>query len=82
MDPGLTALEVWCLAMIGLVFLAFLAYIVILAWLRTRFHLIHLKSIKNLIEQWGSGRAFQLLEYQTVKVGFKIKDSRPSPISH
>ena len=33
---GLTALEVWCLAMIGLVFLAFLAYIVILAWLRTR----------------------------------------------
>ena len=34
--PGLTALEVWCLAMIGLVFLAFLAYIVILAWLRTR----------------------------------------------
>ena len=33
---GLTALEEWCLAMIGLVFLAFLAYIVILAWLRTR----------------------------------------------
>ena len=32
----MTALEVWCLAMIGLVFLAFLAYIVILAWLRTR----------------------------------------------
>ena len=39
---GLTALEVWCLAMIGLVFLAFLAYIVILAWLRTR--LIHDKG--------------------------------------
>ena len=38
---GLTALEVWCLAMIGLVFLAFLAYIVILAWLRTR--LIHVR---------------------------------------
>ena len=39
---GLTALEVWCLAMIGLVFLAFLAYIVILAWLRTR--LIHVRG--------------------------------------
>ena len=40
---GLTALEVWCLAMIGLVFLVFLAYIVILSWLRTR--LIHVGDI-------------------------------------
>ena len=33
---GLTALEVWCLAMIGIVFLTFIAYIIILVWLRCR----------------------------------------------
>ena len=30
---GMTALETWCLAMIGLVFEALLAYVVVLFWL-------------------------------------------------
>ena len=75
-DPGLTALEVWCLAMIGLVFLAFLAYIVILAWLRTRLTAVsniakYSTSTKNIMGEggWGIFPAYivtRLIQFQNI----------------
>ena len=64
---GMTALETWCLAMIGLVFEALLAYVVVLFWLfreralqakklifrKIKIDLLSLLSLDNCLEMQG-----------------------------
>ena len=63
----MTALETWCLAMIGLVFEALLAYVVVLFWLfreralqakklifrKIKIDLLSLLSLDNCLEMQG-----------------------------